>query len=308
MQFGVHTGLQHTTTDELRALWRRIEDQRFDWISIWDHFYSAAVTAGPDGSIVAADADCLEAVVAHAALAAATTRVRCGSLVYCVCYRHPAVLANAMVAIDQLSGGRVTLGLGAGWHTQEAAAYGLPFPPRAGERLDQLEEAIQCIRGLLTEEVTDFKGKHFQLNAAQCEPKPVQARLPIWVGGGGERRTLPIAAAYADGWNLAFVPPETYAQKNAVLTQRCEAIGRDPATIDRSVNVTVAIGDDDLEARFGGAAEYIRRSTLTGTTQQMVDLVGNFADAGAGMLILAVRAPFDVEGLDRFAAEVMPEF
>src|SRR4051812_26908745 len=129
--FGVHTGLQNTSFEELTALWRRIEDLGFDWISIWDHFYSADLTGAPH---------CIEAVAAHTALAATTSRVRVGSLVYCVAYRHPAVLAKAITAIDQLSGGRADVGLGAGWSTVEFEAYGIPFLP-VGQRMDMLEEA-----------------------------------------------------------------------------------------------------------------------------------------------------------------------
>ena len=118
--FGVHAGLQHTTADELKSVWTRIEDLGFGWISIWDHFYGA--TGRPD------DAACLEAVAMHAALACSTSKVRCGSLVYSIGYRHPAVLAKAITAIDQLSGGRADMGIGAGWAVVEYEAYGIPFP------------------------------------------------------------------------------------------------------------------------------------------------------------------------------------
>ena len=127
VKLGVHTGLQNTRVDELRALWRRIEDHGFEWISIWDHFYAADATFTPVG--ITSGSVCLEAITMHTALALSTERVRCGSLVYCVGYRHPAVLANAMATLDQLSGGRVTLGLGAGWHQSEYAAYDIAFPP-----------------------------------------------------------------------------------------------------------------------------------------------------------------------------------
>src|SRR2546426_4751605 len=193
--FGVHAGLQNTTMDELIDLWHRIEAIGFDWISIWDHFYAADMTGG---------AHCHEAVAAHAALACHTSRVRCGSLVYCAGYRHPAVLANAICTIDHLSGGRADVGIGAGWAFNEYQAYGIPFPSDR-ERLDMLEEAVQCLRLLLRDEVANFDGKYFTLADAHCEPKPVQAALPIWVGGRGEKRTLRIAARYADGWNAAFV-------------------------------------------------------------------------------------------------------
>src|SRR5438552_15496179 len=133
LTFGVHTGLQNTTVDQLRSLWKRIEELGFDWISIWDHFYSADFNGY----------ECLQAVASHAALACETSRVRCGSLVYCAGYRHPAVLANAITTIDHLSGGRADMGIGAGWAFNEYGAYGSPFPSTK-ERLDILEESVQC--------------------------------------------------------------------------------------------------------------------------------------------------------------------
>ncbi len=305
VRFGVHTGLQYTTTDELQALWRRVEASGFDWISIWDHFYSADLKITPEGTT--SGSHCLEAVTMHAALAATTERVRCGSLVYCALYRHPAVLANTMATIDNLAHGRVTLGLGAGWHEAEFAAYGIPFPP-AGVRLRMLDEAIQCVRLLLTEEVANFDGEHFQLRDARCDPKPAQARLPLWIGGGGEKVTLRIAARHADGWNVAFVPPEVYRDKVEVLSTHCADAGRDPASIEKTVNVTLARSSDVLRERFGDAAEYVGRSALTGGVQEMVDRVGDYADAGAETIIVATRAPFDPEELERFAADVLPAF
>jgi F420-dependent oxidoreductase-like protein len=298
MRFGVHAGLQNTTTDELRVMWRRIEHHGFEWISVWDHFYAADATGG---------AVCLEAVAMHAALALSTERVRCGSLVYSVGYRHPAVLANTAATLDQLSGGRVTLGLGAGWLQGEYDAYGLPFPPPA-VRLQQLDEGIQCIRGLLTEDVASFDGKHFTLHDARCEPKPVQERLPIWIGGGGERVTLRIAARHADGWNVPFIPPEEFRRKADVLEQHCEREGRDPAEITKAINVGLAWREGDLEAQFGNIASLVRAGVLTGSTDQVIDRIGAYRDAGAEWVILAMRAPFDTEGLDRFATEVLPAF
>jgi F420-dependent oxidoreductase-like protein len=305
MRFGVHTGLQNTTTAELRSLWRRIEDAGFEWISIWDHFYAADATVTAEGTT--SGAVCHEAVAAHTALALNTTRVRCGSLVYCVAYRHPAVLANAMATVDHLSGGRVTLGLGAGWHQGEFAAYGIPFPP-APVRLRMLDEAIRCVRLLLTVEVADFEGEFFRLRDARCEPKPVQERLPLWIGGGGERVTLRIAARHADGWNIPFVTPEVYRHKVAVLEEHCAHAGRDPATIEKSVNLTLAWSEQELRDRFGGMADWIRPSALTGSPAEIVERVAAYRDAGARWVNLALRAPFDADALDRFAAEVLPAF
>jgi F420-dependent oxidoreductase-like protein len=297
MRFGVHTGLQNTSIAELNDLWRRIEAHGFEWISIWDHFYAADATGNPH---------CLEAVACHAALAAATDSVRCGSLVYSAGYRHPAVLANTMATLDQIANGRITLGLGGGWMEAEYAAYGMPFPS-AGTRLRMLNEAIQCVRGLLTQDRTTFAGEFFTLTDAQCEPKPLQDRLPIWVGGGGERKTLRIAAAHADGWNIPFVAPETYAHKVRVLEQHCADVGRDPATIEKAANLGVAMRPGDLEAQFGRMADFVSPGVLQGSTQEIVDRVGEYGDAGADWVILALRAPFDVDGLDRFATEVLPQ-
>jgi F420-dependent oxidoreductase-like protein len=285
--FGVHTGLQNTTITELRDLWTRIEDLGFDWISIWDHFYSADFNGY----------ECHEAVACHAALACHTSTVRVGSLVYCAGYRHPAVLANAITTIDHLSGGRAELGLGAGWAFNEYAAYGIPFPS-AGERLDLLEESIQAIRGLLREEVTDFAGTHVTLTDARCEPKPVQAALPIWVGGSGEKRTLRIAARYADGWNVPFVSPDTVAHKRSVLEQHCADVGRDPTEIRTAVNVGLCPDDDALRAQFGQLAEGVRPGVLMGSPDQLVDRMGEYVDAGADQINIALRAPWQPELLD----------
>ncbi len=296
VKFGVHTGLQNTSISELQQLWQRIEALGFDWISIWDHFYAADNTGNPH---------CLEAVASHAALAAATTRVRCGSLVYSAGYRHPAVLANTMATLDQLAAGRITFGMGAGWLRNEYDVYGMHYGS-SGERLRMLEESIQCVRGLLTQERTTFDGRHFTLRDAQCEPKPVQERLPIWIGGGGEKVTLRIAAQHADGWNVPFIPPDLWARKAGVLDAHCERLGRDPSTITKSVNVGMAFSEEELVRQFGPMSDAVRPSVFRGSTQQMVDHAAAFAGAGAEYVIVAVRAPFDVDGLERFAAEVMP--
>ena len=289
--YGVHTGLQHTTVDELRSLWRHIEDLGFDWISIWDHFYAADMTGDPH---------CLEAVAAHAALACSTTRVRCGSLVYCAGYRHPAVLAKAITTVDHLSGGRVDVGLGAGWSEVEYRAYGIPFPS-VGERMDLLEEAVACVRSLLREESTTFEGSHFRLADAHNEPRPVQPAVPVWIGGGGERRTLRIAAMHADAWNIPFVSPETFAHKRAVLHEHCGAVGRDPATIRCAVNVGIARDEDDLGAQFGNIREFVRPGVVVGSGAALVDRVQEYVAAGADQVNFAVRAPWDPGALEQAA-------
>ncbi|MGH9132740.1 MAG: TIGR03560 family F420-dependent LLM class oxidoreductase [Ilumatobacteraceae bacterium] len=291
--FGVHVGLQHTTPDELLPLYQHIEELGFGWISVWDHFYGA--TGQPT------DADCLEAVAMHAALACATTRVRCGSLVYSIGYRHPAVLAKAITTIDRLSGGRADMGLGAGWAEVEYAAYGIPFPA-AGIRLDQLEEGVQIVRGLLRGEVTTFEGTYFRVTDARNEPRPVQAELPIWIGGQGEKRTLRIAARFADGWNAPFVSPEQFASKRDVLHRHCADVGREPGAIRCAVNLGLAWTEESLREQFGGLADYVRPGVLSGSVDEVVDRVGRYVEEGVDQVNLALRAPFDVDALEQFAA------
>ena len=291
--WGVHTGLQNTSMGELRRLWHHIEELGFDWISIWDHFYAADLT-GPH---------CHEAVAAHTALAMDTNRVRCGSLVYCAGYRHPAVLANAMATIDHLCDGRVDFGIGAGWAKPEYEAYGIPFPS-AGKRLDLLEEAVQCVRSLLREDVTTFEGEYFTLVDARCEPKPIQAELPIWIGGGGEQRTLAIVARWADGWNVPFVEPATFAHKRRVLAEHCTAAGRYVDEIRCAVNVGVARDEEALQLQFGAMADYVRPGVVMGSQAQMVDRIGEYVAAGADQVNIAMRAPWDVASLDHLAGAI----
>jgi F420-dependent oxidoreductase-like protein len=308
--FGVHTGPQNCTLDDLRQVWQLADRSGFHWVSIWDHFYPAMLTPSD------AQGSCFEAVSIMTALAAETKSVRVGSLVYCISYRHPAVLANAMVTVDHVSGGRMELGLGAGWSQIEYDAYGIPFLP-IKDRLDQLEEGLQIVRSLFTQETTTFRGRHFTLTDARCEPKPLQKNPRLWVGGMGEKRLLRMTAEYADGWNVPFISPQLFAQKNQVLTQWCEKLGRAPESILRTVNLGLAIGGnpaeaqkkrDGLRAQFGSALSFMEPGMLIGTPQQVIDRIGEYARAGSEWIILALRAPFDVEGLHVFVDEVMPRF
>ena len=308
--FGLHTGPQNCALDDLRRVWHLADRSGFHWVSIWDHFYPAMLIPGD------AEGTCFEAVSIMTALAAETRNVRVGSLVYCMAYRHPAVLANAMVTIDHLSGGRLELGLGAGWSQLEFDAYGIPFLP-IKDRLDQLEEGVQVIRGLLTQPTTTFTGKHYTLSEARCDPKPLQSKPRIWIGGMGEKRLLRMVAQYADGWNVAFIGPEMYAQKNRVLTAWCDKQGRAPQAVIRTVNLVLALGRtgieaqrkrDNLKQQFGAAASFLEPGMLIGTPQEVIDRIGAYVQAGAEWIILALRAPFDMEGLQVFIDEVMPAF
>jgi F420-dependent oxidoreductase-like protein len=291
--FGIHGGLQNTTVEELRTMWQRAEDLGFDWISVWDHFYAA----GPE------DYHCHEAVTMHAALACSTTRVRCGCLVYSAGYRHPGVLAKAIATIDHLSGGRAEIGLGAGWAQPEYTAYGFPFPS-AGKRLDLLEESAACVRSLLRNDVTDFDGEHFHFTDARLEPRPVQAELPIWIGGGGERRTLRIVARHADGWNVPYISPDEFARKRKVLADHCAGEGRDPGEIRCAINVGISADEASLAVQYGMVAEFVRPGVLIGQGEQLVDRIGQYVSAGADQINIVLRAPWD-PGLLDLAAEAI---
>jgi probable F420-dependent oxidoreductase len=250
-------------------VWQRAESVSFDWVSIWDHFQ--ATESGDD-------ARCFEAIAAHAALAASTSRVRCGSLVYCAAFRNTGLLAKALATIDHVSGGRAELGLGAGWLESEFQAFGIPFPS-ASERLDILEETVQCVRALFGGETVTFKGAHVALDAARCEPAPVQSPLPIWVGGRGERRTLRIAAEWADGWNVTFITPDELAHKRGVLHDHCREVGRDPAEIRCAMRDTI----------------------VHGSPAAMRARLREYEDAGADQINFSLRAPFRLDDVDALA-------
>lgn len=302
---GMHLGQQNLTMDELRALWRR-GDESMDWISAWDHFYEAP----PQGGTVPH----FEAVATLAALACETSRARIGCLVFYVGYRNPGQLAKVATTLDHLSHGRFELGLGAGWHEWEAAAYGYDFPP-VGRRLDMLEEAVPLIRSLLTEPRTTHRGEWFQTSDASCLPMPVQSRLPIWIGGVGEKRTLRVAAREADGWNAAYVPPDEFRRLNGVLTHWCEREGRDPSSIRRAINLQFMLSTDasdaakirtQVEAQWGAAAPRVMAGGLTGTPDDAVARIAEYVDAGADAVNIALRAPWPAEALDAWFTEVVP--
>jgi F420-dependent oxidoreductase-like protein len=302
ISLGVHIGQQNLPMSDLRALWRRLDDGGVDWISVWDHLYEAP----PAGGTV----DHFEAVATLGALAADTRQARLGCLVFCVAYRNPGLLAKAAMTIDHISDGRFELGLGAGWHQWEAEAFGYDFPG-VGRRLDMLEEAVPLIRSLLTQPRTTHRGGYFRTENASCQPAPVQSRLPIWVGGTGERRTLRIAARYADGWNAAYVSAERYRHLMAVLDDHCQSSGRDPATIRRTVNVIFALSNDgtsanDVIARqgWGPMTAMVRDGVISGPPDSAVEQIQRYIDAGAQGVNVALRAPWDDVVLDEYLEQL----
>ncbi len=306
ISLGVHVGQQNMSMDEMRQLWRKLDASGVDWISAWDHFYEAPPKGGTEPHF--------EALATLGALAAETSNARIGCLVFYVGYRNPALLAKAATTLDHITGGRFELGIGAGWHIWEASAYGYPFPD-IGTRLDMLEEAAQIIRRMLTEERTTFSGLHYQVDDASCLPRPVQERLPIWIGGVGEKRTLKIVADHADGWNAAYLDPDEFRRVNEVLNHWCEDEQRDPRTLKRAANVMFNLGLDaaDLEHQrgvlardWGEMAERISGGALLCTPDQAVERVLEYVEAGADEVNVALRAPWHEEALDAYLGTVMP--
>jgi probable F420-dependent oxidoreductase len=240
------------------------------WHGVWfaDHYMPNTRDAAP------ARGDVYECWALLPALAAVTRRVRIGTLVSPTSVHHPALLAKRTATIDRLSGGRMVLGLGAGWQVNEHHAYGIELEP-PGKRVNRFEEAIQIVRSLLTEDTTTFHGACYDITDAPCDPKPVQSPLPILVGTRGPRM-LRITARHADEWNT-WGSPEDAAVQRAALVAACEAVGRDPATMRTSVNAFIDLG--------GGAAPS-GRAVLSGSAGQVADQLGRYAELGFDEFIL----------------------
>jgi F420-dependent oxidoreductase-like protein len=251
-------------------VWRAADDiELFESGWTFDHFYPIySDSTGP----------CLEGWVTIAALAQATKRLRLGTLVTGIHYRHPAVLANMVATLDIVSGGRLEVGIGAGWNEEESGAYGIPLgTPK--ERSDRLEEACEVIIGLLSEETASFKGSFYELTSARCNPKPVQRpHPPICIGGNGEKRTLRSAARFAQHWNFLGGTVEEFTHKRDVLHQHCADLGRDPAEILLSSHVP-----------------------FDGNPAATAAVAAALAEAGAGLAIVQLRPPHTPDVLEPLA-------
>jgi F420-dependent oxidoreductase-like protein len=249
-----------------------------------------------------------EAMSMLAALAATVPDVRLGTMVVGNTYRNPCVLAKQFASVDQISGGRAVLGLGAGWQENEHRAYGIDFNTFAW-RFDRLEEAVRIIRSLLREPRTTFEGRHYTVLDAPLDPKPANPAMPILIGGGGPNRTLPIVARWADEWNI-WGTPETLAEKGALLTRRCEEIGRDPGSVHRTAVALVLLTDSD-ETTAKLRARDLGRPALIGQAGEMAELLRGFAAAGVHEFIVpdfTFASPAQREDvLGRLMADVLPQ-
>ena len=271
MRLAFKTAPQDTNWDDMLEVWRAADDiELFESGWLFDHFYPIfSDSTGP----------CLEGWVTLTALAQATKRLRLGTLVTGIHYRHPAVLANMAATLDIVSGGRLELGIGAGWNEEESGAYGISVgTPK--ERSDRFEEACEVIIGLLSDDTTSFRGTYYELTSARCNPKPIQRpHPPICIGGSGEKRTLRTAARFAQHWNFVGGTVEEFAHKRDVFHDHCADLGRDPEEILLSSHLRF---EGDPAATAAAAAA--------------------LAEAGAGLAIVYLRPPLTPAVLEPLAA------
>jgi F420-dependent oxidoreductase-like protein len=310
MRFGVFTSLTSQTWPGVSGLWRHIESTGWDIACVSDHFMPN--TKDREGVV-------LEAWSTLSALAALVPRIRVGTIVLGNTYRHPAVVAKMAAQVDIISGGRLLLGMGAGWQQNEHEAYGIPFYTMR-ERLERLDEACEVILSLWTKHRANFKGQYYQLSDAPLEPKPVQKPHPeLMIGGSGERVTLRIVAKYADHWNV-WGGPKVLTRKSRILEEHCAKVGRNSGEIIRSVNMALLITNSKADidhlaqtvaSRLGTHAEDARDTCLAGTPDEIREQLRQLKAAGATTLFIPTFfRPLAELGpdMDTFIEDIAPEF
>ena len=285
--------------DTMLAVARLAEEVGFESVWYEDHFMWRDDATPPSQSPQ------LECLATLAALAGATSRVDLGMLVLGTPYRNPALVAKMLATLDVISHGRIIAGLGAGWHEQEFAAYGWPFPP-VGERLDRLAEAVQVIDALLTTRPASFAGRYYTLDRALNDPPPVRRPRPsLLIGGNGERRTLQLVAQYADMCNV-YGSPDEVARKYAALRQHCADVGRPYAAITRTINYWALLARDDAE-RAAKAARFPNALSIE-TPEETITRLRQHAAIGTHYAIVKLLDAADLEPVRQFAAEIFPAF
>jgi F420-dependent oxidoreductase-like protein len=293
------------TYDDLLAVARRTEETGFDAFFRSDHY----LTMGGDGLPGPTDA-----WVTLAGLARETSRIRLGTLMTAATFRLPGPLAISVAQVDQMSGGRVELGIGAGWYEQEHRAYGIPFPS-LGERFDRYEEQLAVITGLWGTpqgDTFDFDGTHYRVAGSPALPKPVQeGGVPIIVGGAGKKRTPRLAARYAAEFNVPFHSADENARLFGGVREACDEAGRDPSSLVYSSALVLCVGKDEAEiarraAAIGREVDELREHGVAGTPAEAVDILGRYVEAGAQRFYLQVLDLSDLDHLDLVASEVAP--
>ena len=309
MQLRIFTEPQMGATyDDLLAVARRAEDTGFDAFFRSDHY----LTMGGDGLPGPTDA-----WVTLAGLARETTRIRLGTLMTAATFRLPGPLAISVAQVDQMSGGRVELGIGAGWFAEEHAAYGFSFPD-APERFDMLEDQLAIVTGLWATDHTrggrfSYVGKQHSVTDSPGLPKPYQTKPPIIMGGAGKRRSAALAARYADEYNLAFKAFEDGLPILERVKRACEEAGRDPASMITSSALGLCVGKDEAEfqrraAAIGHDPAELRADQLGGTVSEVLEKVGRYADSGQTRLYLQTLDLHDLDHLHLVAEEIKPVF
>jgi F420-dependent oxidoreductase-like protein len=297
---------QGATYETLRAAARCAEDVGFDAFFRSDHYLKMGAGDGLPGPT--------DAWTTLAGLARDTTRIRLGTLVTSATFRLPGPLAIAVAQVDEMSQGRVELGLGAGWYDDEHAAYGIPFP-ELNERFERLEEQLAAIVGLWTTpvgETYDQSGRHYAFTKSPALPKPTQQpHPPVIVGGGGARRTPRLAARYAQEYNAPFLQPGDARTQYERVEAACAAIGRDPATLRRSFAITTCCGRDDAEvdrraSASGFRADDLRRVGACGTPEQVAARLGEWAAVGAEVAYLQLPDPEDLDHIELLGTTLAP--
>ncbi|MEO1055660.1 MAG: LLM class F420-dependent oxidoreductase [Actinomycetota bacterium] len=294
---------QGASYDDLLAVARRAESLGYDAFFRSDHWLKMGDADGLPGPT--------DAWVTLAGLARDTERIRLGTLVTSATFRYPGPLAVSVAQVDQMSGGRAELGIGAGWYEQEHTAYGLPFPP-LGERFDRLEEQLEIITGMWSTPVGDtfsFDGTHYPVADSPALPKPAQDRVPVIIGGGGPKRTPALAARFASEFNTPFVPREFFSAQADRVRAACETIDRDPAEITFSAALVLCCGADEEQFRrraeaIGREPDELRTNGAAGTPAEVAETLAAWTEAGAERVYLQVLDLADLDHLDLVAAEV----
>ncbi|MFG1777039.1 LLM class F420-dependent oxidoreductase [Micromonospora sp. NPDC049051] len=298
---------QGATYDDLLAVARCAEEAGYGAFFRSDHYLKMGAVSGDPGPT--------DAWTTLAGLARDTRRIRLGTLMTAATFRLPGPLAITVAQVDQMSGGRVELGIGTGWYAEEHTAYGIPFPS-LGERFDRLEEQLAVVTGLWATPpggTFDFTGTYYPVSGSPALPKPVQdPRPPILLGGMGPKRTPRLAARYADEFNLPFVSVEDSVAQFDRVRAACAQIGRDPGELRWSNALVLCCGRDDAEvarraAAIGREPDELRENGLAGTPAEIVDKIGRYAEIGSERLYLQVLDLADLDHLELVAAEVKPQ-
>jgi alkanesulfonate monooxygenase SsuD/methylene tetrahydromethanopterin reductase-like flavin-dependent oxidoreductase (luciferase family) len=306
-RFGIMLASQAATWPDMLAAARRVDRLGYDHLWTWDHLHAIV------GERLQA---IFEGYVVLGAWAAATERARLGLLVGANTFRNPGLVAKSIATLDHVSNGRAIAGLGAAWFEYEHEAHGIPFGESVGERLAWLDEAAAALRTLLDGgRVTSPAGGHYAFRDLEHRPPPIQARVPIMIGGGGEKKTLRTVARHADYWNVS-APPAMLARKNAILDEHCAAVGRDPAAITRTSSCWIVIRDTRAEAEQAWAAQMARNEADLGDDDAYRHFFGppalvaekllEHVAAGFGTSIVEMAAPYDTETIERLIGEVKP--